>query len=323
MIDLPLAKQPGTGGEKMHVDEAEGAPGADPLPGDRARRQPRRLGRAAAADRPHPPASRPHGGDRPSDRRRRQIWRAGRVPDRRDQPQAPPPRPPPADRPSRRRPDRRHRRAAATISPRRIAGLGFDPALGDLPLDEVKIFRDAGGQDEGRRGGRRQGAPQGAQAASGAAGAGADAPEPQVPHRGARAAGGDRSRCRFRNPLRADRGRACAPCTCRCCSTATASASTSRAAMRSTKRSPRGATPCSSPTARTPISAPIGTGWRIGCRPGIMSRSSSKGPVRPLDRGGAGRVCSTRSQRDAGGAARAEARLDPRQDGRRPVRRRC
>jgi 23S rRNA pseudouridine955/2504/2580 synthase len=26
MIDLPLAKQPGTGGEKMHVDEAEGAP---------------------------------------------------------------------------------------------------------------------------------------------------------------------------------------------------------------------------------------------------------------------------------------------------------
>ena len=26
MIDLPLGKQPGTGGEKMHVDEAEGAP---------------------------------------------------------------------------------------------------------------------------------------------------------------------------------------------------------------------------------------------------------------------------------------------------------
>jgi 23S rRNA pseudouridine955/2504/2580 synthase len=26
MIDLPIAKQPGTGGEKMHVDEAEGAP---------------------------------------------------------------------------------------------------------------------------------------------------------------------------------------------------------------------------------------------------------------------------------------------------------
>ena len=76
MIDLPLAKQPGTGGEKMHVDEAGGPAGADPLPGDRAGRQPRRLGRAAAADRPHPPAARPHGGDRPSDRRRRQIWRA-------------------------------------------------------------------------------------------------------------------------------------------------------------------------------------------------------------------------------------------------------
>jgi 23S rRNA pseudouridine955/2504/2580 synthase len=26
LIDLPLAKQPGTGGEKMHVDEAEGLP---------------------------------------------------------------------------------------------------------------------------------------------------------------------------------------------------------------------------------------------------------------------------------------------------------
>ncbi len=59
MIDLPLAKQPGTGGEKMHVDEAEGPAGADPLPGHRARRQPRRLGRAAAAHRPHPPAARP------------------------------------------------------------------------------------------------------------------------------------------------------------------------------------------------------------------------------------------------------------------------
>jgi 23S rRNA pseudouridine955/2504/2580 synthase len=25
-IDLPIAKQPGTGGEKMHVDEKEGSP---------------------------------------------------------------------------------------------------------------------------------------------------------------------------------------------------------------------------------------------------------------------------------------------------------
>ena len=58
MIELPLAKQPGTGGEKMHVDEEHGLAGADPLPGYRPRRQPRRLGRAPAADRPDPPASR-------------------------------------------------------------------------------------------------------------------------------------------------------------------------------------------------------------------------------------------------------------------------
>ncbi len=76
MIDLPLAKQPGTGGEKMHVDEKEGVALAHPLPRDRAGRQPRRLGRAAAAHRPHPPAARPHARDRPPDRRRRQIWRA-------------------------------------------------------------------------------------------------------------------------------------------------------------------------------------------------------------------------------------------------------
>ena len=92
MIDAPLAKQPGTGGEKMHVDEEARASGEDPLARDRPRRQPRRLGRAPAADRPHAPAARAHGGDRPSDRRRRQIWRAGRVPDRRDQPQDAPPR---------------------------------------------------------------------------------------------------------------------------------------------------------------------------------------------------------------------------------------
>ena len=54
------------------------ASGEDPLAGDRPRRQPRRLGRASAADRPHAPAARAHGGDRPSDRRRRQIWRARR-----------------------------------------------------------------------------------------------------------------------------------------------------------------------------------------------------------------------------------------------------
>ena len=39
MIDLPLAKQPGTGGEKMHVDEEEGHAVAHPLSRDRARGQ--------------------------------------------------------------------------------------------------------------------------------------------------------------------------------------------------------------------------------------------------------------------------------------------
>ena len=109
MIDAPLAKQPGTGGEKMHVDEENGLPRQDPLPDHRPRRQPRRLGRAAAADRPHPPAARAHGGDRPPDRRRRQIWRGRGVPDRRDQPQAPPPRAA--------APDRRARAAARSTSP--------------------------------------------------------------------------------------------------------------------------------------------------------------------------------------------------------------
>ena len=31
-IDAPLAKQPGTGGEKMHVDDGERPAGAHPLP---------------------------------------------------------------------------------------------------------------------------------------------------------------------------------------------------------------------------------------------------------------------------------------------------
>ena len=112
LIDAPLAKQPGTGGEKMHVDEENGLAGQDPLPADRPRRQPRRLGRAAAADRPHPPASRAYGGDRPSDRRRCQIWRGRGVPDRRDQPQDAPPRPAAEDRRARRQADRLHRRVA-------------------------------------------------------------------------------------------------------------------------------------------------------------------------------------------------------------------
>ena len=142
--DRPAARQ--AAGHRRREDACRrgGGPAvAHPLPGDRARRQPRRLGRASAADRPHAPAPRPYGGDRPSDRRRRQIWRPGRLPDRRDQPQAAPPRPAAADRPSRRRPDRRHRRAARRISPRASTTLGFDLALGDLPLDEVKFCRDA------------------------------------------------------------------------------------------------------------------------------------------------------------------------------------
>ena len=31
LIDAPLAKQPGTGGEKMHIDEEHGLAGQDPL----------------------------------------------------------------------------------------------------------------------------------------------------------------------------------------------------------------------------------------------------------------------------------------------------
>ena len=95
--DRPAARQAARHRRREDACRRGGGPAvAHPLPGDRAGRQPRRLGRAPAADRPHPPAARPYGGDRPSDRRRRQIWRPGRLPDRRDQPQAPPPRPPAA-----------------------------------------------------------------------------------------------------------------------------------------------------------------------------------------------------------------------------------
>ena len=56
--------------------------GEDALAADRSRRQSRRLGRASATDRPNAPAARAHGVDRASDRGRREIWRAGGVPDR-------------------------------------------------------------------------------------------------------------------------------------------------------------------------------------------------------------------------------------------------
>ena len=142
----------------MHVDEEHGLPAQDPLAGDRPRRQPRRLGRAAAADRPHPPAARPHGGDRPSDRRRRQIWRAGRVPDRRDQPQAAPPRAaacgstrPTAARstspPSCRR-----------ISPRAWRRSGFDPMAGDMPAARPARSGRRPEAKQRKRRGRGQGA---------------------------------------------------------------------------------------------------------------------------------------------------------------------
>ena len=79
MIDAAARQAAGHRRREDACRRGERAAGADPLPGDRPRRQSRRLGRAAAADRPHPPASRAHGGDRPSDRRRRANM-AGRRP---------------------------------------------------------------------------------------------------------------------------------------------------------------------------------------------------------------------------------------------------
>ena len=123
---------------------------------DRPRRQPRRLGRASAADRPNPPAARAHGGDRPSDRRRREIWRARSVPDRRDQPQAAPPRA--AASGSTRRTAARStsdRRAAAAFR-RKPRDAGVQPLAGtSLPLEQPKASpsREAA---QGR--GRSQGA---------------------------------------------------------------------------------------------------------------------------------------------------------------------
>ena len=63
-IDAPLAKQPGTGGEKMHIDEENGLAGEDPLADDRPGRQSRRVGRASAAHGAHAPTPCAHGGDR-------------------------------------------------------------------------------------------------------------------------------------------------------------------------------------------------------------------------------------------------------------------
>ena len=162
MIELPLAKQPGTGGEKMHVDEEEGLAGAHPLPRDRARRQPRRLGRAPAAI-PAAPTSCASTWRRSAIRSSATANMAGQDAflTGGDQPQAAPPRAAPPHRPSRRRPDRRHRRAA-----RAFRGEPGQPRLRSRARRPAarrgQIFRDARGQAQGGRR-RRQGAPQGAQ----------------------------------------------------------------------------------------------------------------------------------------------------------------
>jgi 23S rRNA pseudouridine955/2504/2580 synthase len=135
-IDLPIGKQFGTGGEKMCVDEDEGQP---------ARTRYRVIDRAGIAlpgsnsspYRPHPPAARSHGSDRPPDRRRRQIWRPGRfltgtisrklhLHARRLR----------IDHPDGERLD-----VVAELPDHiaaSLASLGFELAQGDLPLDEIK-----------------------------------------------------------------------------------------------------------------------------------------------------------------------------------------
>src|SRR3546814_7068770 len=89
-----------------------------------------------------PSASRAYGGNRPPDRRRRQIWRQDRLPDRHDQPQAASAQPPAAHRPSRRRRARyfgagprpfrgQPRRAGLRSAARRRAGGGSASPFGE------------------------------------------------------------------------------------------------------------------------------------------------------------------------------------------------
>jgi 23S rRNA pseudouridine955/2504/2580 synthase len=85
-VDLPIAKQPGTGGEKMHVDRGVAHPGDGQ--GGRAGE----FLRDAAAYRADAPVAGACGGDRASDRGGREIWGEGGVPDRGHLAQAPPPR---------------------------------------------------------------------------------------------------------------------------------------------------------------------------------------------------------------------------------------
>ena len=162
LIDLPLAKQPGTGGEKMHVEEGEGG-----QPARTRYRVIERAGNRAAWVELQPLTGRTHqlrvhmsaighpilgdgkyGGQDAfltgaisrklhlhARRLRIDHPDGGRIDVTAELPE----------------------HFAATM-----ASLGFDPALGDLPLDEVEILRDAGRQAQGRLR-RRQGPPQGAQ----------------------------------------------------------------------------------------------------------------------------------------------------------------
>ena len=91
-VELPLAKQPGSGGEKMHVDEKEGATARTRYRvidrvGNRAS-----VGGTAAVYGPHPSIACAHGRDRPPNRRGRQVRRARGVSDGHDQSQDAPPR---------------------------------------------------------------------------------------------------------------------------------------------------------------------------------------------------------------------------------------
>ena len=161
LIDLPLAKQPGTGGEKMHVDEAEGQPARTRY------RVIERAGNRAAWVELQPLTGRTHqlrvhmsaiGHPIVGDGKyggqdafltgaisRKLHLHARRL--RIDHP------------------DGGQIDVTAELPEHfaeSMASLGFDPSLGDLPLDEVKFSETPEGKRKAAVG-RRQGAPQGAQ----------------------------------------------------------------------------------------------------------------------------------------------------------------